>query len=95
MSDLKSYWSNGNDSSAGIYCRKERRPKLAYYAMQSVATLFDGMEIAPDLGLYPEIPLNNTSVLAKNALQCFDASAVCDLLAGNHTLQPGTDPLRR
>lgn len=71
MSDLKSYWSNGNDSSAGIYCRKERRPKLAYYAMQSVATLFDGMEIAPDLGLYPEIPLNNTSVLAKNALQCF------------------------
>lgn len=71
MSDLKSYWSGGEDSSCGIFCNRENRPKLAYYAMQSLATLFEGLEAAPELGLYPKIELNNISVLEKNALQCF------------------------
>ena len=39
--------------------------------MQSLATLFEGLEAAPELGLYPKIELNNISVLEKNALQCF------------------------
>ncbi len=71
MSDLKSYWSGGEDSTCGIFCNRENRPKLAYYAMQSLATLFEGLEAAPELGLYPKIELNNISVLEKNALQCF------------------------
>ena len=71
MSDFKSYWFDGNDSVCGIFHRKEARPKLAYYAMQSIAVLFDGVENAPELGIYPKIPINNCSVLEKNALQCF------------------------
>ncbi len=48
-SNLKSYWKDGSDSVCGLIYRGERKPKLAWYALQSLATLFEETEAASDL----------------------------------------------
>jgi len=49
VSDFASYQQGEGDFMFGLIHRKERRPKLAYDALRSVAYLFDGIEAAPDL----------------------------------------------
>jgi hypothetical protein len=51
VSDLGGYYGTG-DFDYGILDRLERRPKLAYHALRSVAYLFDGVVPAPDLYLH-------------------------------------------
>jgi len=49
VSDFANYYPNGDDQYYGIINRKEKRPKLGFYALQTMAWLFDGIELAPDL----------------------------------------------
>ena len=49
ISDFKAYYLDGRDQYYGIMDSASRRPKLGYYAMQTMAWLFDGIELAPDL----------------------------------------------
>ncbi|OQA83847.1 MAG: hypothetical protein BWY31_02718 [Lentisphaerae bacterium ADurb.Bin242] len=46
--DLLCYYPDGGDSHYGIIHARENRPKLAYFAMQSLGWLFDGLETAPE-----------------------------------------------
>lgn len=62
--DFKSYWHDGSDSTAGLIYRQEKRPKLAYYAYQSVATLFDGVKKVDDIAAHVRPPYGNRSCSA-------------------------------
>lgn len=46
--DLLCYYQDGSDSLYGIINARENKPKLAYYAMQALGWLFDGLELAPE-----------------------------------------------
>jgi len=48
-SDLSNYYPDGSDQHYGIINRKEKRPKLSFSALQSIAWIFDGIEKAEDL----------------------------------------------
>ena len=49
VSDFTAYQSGEGDFMFGLIHRKEKRPKLAYEALRSIAYLFEGIESAPDL----------------------------------------------
>ena len=49
VSDFASYQNGGGEFCYGLINRLERRPKLAFDALQSIGYLFDGIEAAPDL----------------------------------------------
>lgn len=69
--DPKSYVANGVDSSAGLISRKEKRPKLAYFAFQALCTLFEGTSKAHDIGMNIQPPSGTriNSVIPYNAVQ--------------------------
>lgn len=68
--DFKAYYAN-KDSVFGIINREEKRPKIAYYAIQAVATLFEGSKKADEIGIYV-LPMRESvnSVLPINTIQC-------------------------
>lgn len=49
VSDFGGYQNEAGDFMFGLIHRQEKRPKLAFDALQSVAYLFEGIEPAPDL----------------------------------------------
>ncbi|MDD5728099.1 MAG: hypothetical protein PHV59_06010, partial [Victivallales bacterium] len=46
--DLLCYYRDGRDSCYGIINARENKPKLAFFAMQALGWLFDGLEPAPE-----------------------------------------------
>ncbi|MDD5727278.1 MAG: beta-galactosidase [Victivallales bacterium] len=49
VSDFLAYYEDGSDQFYGIIDAGKNKPKLAFYAMQTLGWLFDGLENAPDL----------------------------------------------
>lgn len=49
VTDFLCYYDDGRDQYFGVIDAKENRPKLAFYALQGLGWLFDGLELAPDL----------------------------------------------
>lgn len=48
VTDFLCYYPDGRDQFYGVINAKENRPKLAFYALQAMGWMFDGLELAPD-----------------------------------------------
>ena len=62
---------NVGSKSYGIFKLEDQKPRLAYYVIQSLASIFDGLEPAPDLvfSFKPRGPQTMTPQVAWNAVE--------------------------
>lgn len=66
VSDFLSYYEDGRDQYYGIWNARENKAKLAYYALQSICYVFDGLEKAPEYYFYftsPGSAISFTSIV--------------------------------
>lgn len=65
VTDFLSYYEDGRDQYYGIWNARENKPKLGYYALQSICYIFDGLQKAPEYYFYfttPSSALSFTSI---------------------------------
>ena len=62
---------NVGSKGYGLFKLEDQKPRLAYYVIRSLATLFDGLEPAPDLvfSFKPRGPQTMTPQVAWNAIE--------------------------